>query len=372
MKSFFCGMTVSPKTGELCLVWAAPDGRRAIYVTICSLAGDHIGQANIVGIGSSQKVVPPETQVTGFMRAHSDGVEEELRSQGFGTALYCGLACAAYVNAAGEHPAFKYEPRGAGACSLKNTRSKLADNWWTGAKERELAFEQTGYADDVIDAEVSGTAETTPSWLPVEDVMHMYAGKLRQRRRGRAPSRPIPMPGDRLLNWFVAVMVAHNHAVTADALPWERAWEKNIVVAQVVIPPPNPTRAVCLPITDKKLDAVEGFLELVNGDAIAAANYGVLHQYGKRGAEAMQRMLALGKNKGLTSDQLNKMRARYEAGADIEWEVLKKPRRPFAKNASVVLYGARPNPDREVMRDMEELVDQRRALGWDEWADDES
>lgn len=410
MPVYLAGMTVSPKTGELCLVWwRTASTRRArsridlmSECSIAALSGEYIGGGEIEsGYSPEQdsgkwgrRWSQPAIQITGLPRAHtSEGLIEEVKDQGFGTALYCGLVACTKLSVSDPPRTGSVWPVAAGVCSKPMNRSDEAEAWWNRAKERGLAHITSGPFVDVVEAEAGGTGSEFPAWLDVESIVTSYRRKWVDRlRRARTPRDrerfqraldAIPDVGDQPRSWQTYVQFEKNAVGEADVLTFDSAWERNIIVAQATQLPPA-LRAGQLSIADRKLANAEEVFGMVNKDAIAAANYAVLNQYGDKGKDAMNRMVSFAKNTGISSDDVGKMVERYNSGADIEWpkrgrvqdegfgRVRTRRMRRNPADFSIVLYGARPNPDAKLEHDMYELAEKRQELGWDGWADDDS
>ena len=150
------GITINPKTGVPAFVFQRDESNApTIIFTVDDSAKGMVYQGSgYFDDGEYRKA----TELTGYPRVHTpNGVFE--KGMGYGTCLYTGLACTAYQNSQNSGAArwFRGTPGAGeeGISSEETSRSAEADKWWGSAVEHGLATQVSGdVEEEVEDVEV--------------------------------------------------------------------------------------------------------------------------------------------------------------------------------------------------------------------------
>lgn len=393
--ALFCGLTISPKTGELCAVWQESAYSRDFQIT--TVAGGYLGKGYFDEHYREEYYSSEEA--TGFPRVHTAGDYEynmrrngvSEKQAGYGTALYTSLCLAAKLQYEDRLPLSLVTP-GAGISS-NQARSEQAERWWTRAKRRTDQTDSEGrkgyglakHVSDVKEIEEEDTIEDSgrgrPDWLDADAFEGERGGTFRIDR----------------YDLTLEVTRSEEREVEGDAYPFSNAENKHLVVSEAADAKLG-VRGAEGAISDlDKGDFLENCIE-VDALPLVRANYGIFATYEDRGRKAFDYIVSLAQEIGVDREDIDRMKLRWLLGADVAYdyrtgvspelygggvpyesfvraarygtedEATPNRRRPAMR---VKLYGARPNPDDpRLMAELKRLAKERTDLGWDVFADE--
>lgn len=396
----FCGITISPKSGELCMVWQAGSSwSSSRNFAIANAVGDWLG-GGWFDPGDDEDYYSSE-DATGFPRVHtSEGVE--TREAGYGTALYTGLCLAAKLQH-DDKIRISLRTEGPGISS-NQSRSGSAQKWWNRAREK---FDLVDHIETDVEREESDTfsdrGRGDPGWFNESYLEGEEVSSISIR------SYEVEIEYDKTISTFVS----------ADAYPYRNAEGKRLIVADIVRGDPlrlerpegghnDFASSIAAFDVDEWIQAIGE----VDPEVLARANYGIFANYGDEGHAAFQHIMRLAKHLGLSRQDMERMQLRYLLGVDVEFdyreqaaaearmaqmgvptgargyermveaarmaeEATPNRRRARHNGLRVKLYGRkgqmRQNPeDPRIAPEAMRLADERRELGWDVFADDDS